>query len=82
MTPADSQIAQIEKYRRMSGDERLLVGLRLHELSCEIARDGIRAEDPGATEEQVAEPLRHRLKLAYRIGAVTTTNTWHIGQKK
>ncbi len=68
MTPFDSQIAQIEKYRRMSGNERLLVGLRLHELSCEIARERIRAMLPDATDEHIAEELGRRLKLAYQIG--------------
>ena len=67
MTPADSFNAQIEKYRRMSGHERLLVGLRLHELSCEIARAGIIAMEPEATDDEIAEELRRRLKLAYQI---------------
>ena len=68
MTPADSHNAQIDKYRRMSGHERLLVGLRLHELSCEIAREGIIAMMPEATDDEIAEELRRRLKLAYQIG--------------
>ena len=55
----------------MSGQERLLVGLRLHELSCEIAREGIKAMQPEATDEDIAEELRRRLKLAYEIGKRT-----------
>lgn len=51
----------------MSGHERLLVGLRLHELSCEIAREGIKAMKPEATDDLIAEALRQRLKLAYQI---------------
>lgn len=51
----------------MSGHERLLVGLRLHELSCEIAREGIIAMAPEATDDEIAEELRRRLKLAYQI---------------
>ncbi len=73
MTPSDVRNAQIEKYRRMSGHERMLVGLRLHELSCEIAREGIRAIKPKATGEEIAEELRRRLKLAYQIGKVTVS---------
>ena len=60
-------------YRRMSGHERLLVGLRLHELSCEIAREGIKAMQPEATDEDIAEALRRRLKLAYQIGNTTVS---------
>lgn len=68
MTPTESRKAQIEKYRRMTGQERLLVGLRLHELSCEIAREGIKAMRSDATEDEIAAELRQRLKLAYQIG--------------
>ena len=70
MNSAESDQAQIEKYRQMSGNERLKVGLRLHELSCEIARDQIRASQPNASNEEVAEELRRRIRLAYQIGEV------------
>lgn len=66
--PTDLHNAQIEKYRNMSGHDRLLVGLRLHELSCEIAREGIRAMQPKASDEDIAKELRRRLRLAYQIG--------------
>ena len=65
MTPEAALEMQIERYRQMTGDERLMIGLRLHELSCEVARDGIRAQDPGLTREQVEEKLRARIRLAY-----------------
>ena len=48
----------------MSGEQRLLIGLRLHELSCEVARDSIRALFPDASDHEVEERLRSRL-LAY-----------------
>jgi hypothetical protein len=67
MSPDIALEKQIEVYRRMSGEERLLIGLRLHELSCEVARDGIRAQFPEATPAQVEENLRQRLKLAYEL---------------
>lgn len=67
MTPADSHDAQIQKYCQMSGHERLMIGLRLHELSSEIAREAITANQPDATAEEVAAELRRRRKLAYQI---------------
>lgn len=67
MSPETALEKQIEIYRRMSGEERLLIGLRLHELSCEIARDGIRAQFPNATSAKVEEKLRERLRLAYEL---------------
>lgn len=55
---------QIEHYRKMSGEERLGLALDLHELSCEVAREGIRAQHPEADDAEVARQLRHRLELA------------------
>ncbi len=43
MTPSDYTEQQIHRYRQMSGEQRLLIALNLHEMSCEIARDGIRS---------------------------------------
>src|SRR5205807_144294 len=34
--------AQIEKYRQMTGEQRLRLALELHEFSCNVAREGIR----------------------------------------
>lgn len=67
MTPETFTQNQIEKYRQMTGEQRLLIGLRLHELSCEVARDGIRARYPDADPAFVEEKLRQRLRLAYTI---------------
>jgi len=55
---------QIERYRQMTCEERLGIALRLHELSCEMARIGIRRQHPGASEEEVDRLLRTRLELA------------------
>jgi hypothetical protein len=65
MTPEAALESQIERYRQMTGDERLQIGLRLHELSCNVARDGIRAQHPGITEAEVEEKLRERIRLTY-----------------
>ena len=50
----------------MTGEERLAIALRLHDLSCDVAREGIRRQNPGASETQVNELLRARLQLAVR----------------
>ena len=65
MTPEAALESQIERYRQMTGDERLQIGLRLHELSCDVARDGIRAQHPGIAESDVEEKLRERIRLTY-----------------
>ena len=64
MTAAAALDKQIERYRQMTGEERLAVALELHELSCEIAREGIRRTHPGADAVEVEQLLQRRLKFA------------------
>ena len=64
MSPEAATRMQIERYRQMTCEERLGIALRLHELSCEMARIGIRRQHPGASEEEVNRLLRKRLELA------------------
>ena len=64
MSPQAALDYQIERYREMSGEERLGVALDLHELSCDIAREGIRAQHPEANDAEVERLLRRRLELA------------------
>ena len=64
MTATTALDQQIERYRRMSGEERLLIALNLHELSCDVAREGIRNAHPGADAGEVEQLLRRRLELA------------------
>ena len=64
MSPQAALDFQIERYREMSGEERLAIALDLHELSCDIAREGIRAQHPDADDVQVERFLRWRLELA------------------
>ena len=51
----------------MTGEERLKVALDLHELSCEIARDGIRHQYPDANPAQVEHLLGERIALGQRL---------------
>jgi hypothetical protein len=64
MSPQAALDFQIERYRQMTGEERLAIALDLHEFSCDIAREGIRAQHPEAEEAQVERLLRWRLELA------------------
>jgi hypothetical protein len=67
MTPQAALDAQIEKYRFMTGEERLKLALDLHELSCEIARAGIRYQHPEASVDEVERLLRERITLAHSL---------------
>jgi hypothetical protein len=64
MNPNEAVRAQVLRYQQMTGEERLSVALRLHELACAIAREGIRRQHPAAAEEEVERLLRRRLQLA------------------
>lgn len=55
---------QIERYRSMTGEQRLAIALELHAMSCDIAREGIRRQHPEADAAEVERLLRHRLELA------------------
>lgn len=64
MTASRALDKQIECYRRMTGEQRLAVALELHELSCEVAREGIRRQHPRADAAEVERLLHRRLGLA------------------
>ena len=64
MTPQAALDEQIERYRRMTGEQRLAIALDLHELSCDVAREGIRRQHPKADAAEVERFLRQRLELA------------------
>ena len=64
MTPAAALAKQIERYRQMTGEQRLKIALDLHEMSCNIARAGIRRQHPEANATEVERFLHARLKLA------------------
>jgi hypothetical protein len=68
MSPDEALEQQLKRYRQMTGEERVIVALRLHELSCELAREGIRRQHPAATPLEVERLLRERLALAVSSG--------------
>jgi len=62
MSPKRALNEQIERYRRMTGEQRLAIALELHELACNVAREGIRHQNPDADESEVERLLRQRLE--------------------
>lgn len=64
VTAATALDKQINRYRQMTGEQRLTVALELHELSCEVAREGIRRANPAADPGEVERLLQRRLELA------------------
>ena len=66
MKPEDALQEQIRRYQQMTGEQRLALALELHELSCNVAREGIRHQNPRADEAEIERKLRQRLLLAWR----------------
>jgi len=64
MTAETASKKQIERYRQMTGEQRLAIALELHEMSCNIAREGIRRQNPNADASEVERLLRRRIELA------------------
>ncbi len=63
MNPHAALDEQIAMYRRMTGEQRLGIALSLHELACDVAREGIRSRRPNADDAEVERQLRSRLAL-------------------
>ena len=64
MTATAALDKQIASYRNMTGEQRLAVALELHQLSCDVAREGIRRANPGADAGRVELLLQRRLELS------------------
>jgi len=58
---------RVLRARLMSPEEKILAGPQLFDYACRIARDGIRDQNPGATDEQVETILLQRLALRQRL---------------
>jgi hypothetical protein len=67
MFPEAALNSQISRYRKMTGEQRLAIALDLHELACDVAREGIRRQHPQADEETVERLLRQRLELTRQM---------------
>lgn len=65
MTATAALDEQIRRYRQMTGEQRLKIALDLHEMSCNVAREGIRRQHPEANATEVEQLLRARLKLLH-----------------
>ncbi len=66
MTPQAALEKQIALYRQMTGEQRLAIALELHDLACNLAREGIRHQHPGASPAEVERHLRRRIELTRR----------------
>ena len=64
MDPELAVKRQIERYRAMTGEQRLRIAFDLHEFACDVAREGIRHQFPEDTADDVERYLRRRIELS------------------
>lgn len=64
MNQQEAAERQLAAYRRMTPEQRLEIALSLHELSCDLAREGIRWQHPLASAEEVEQLLKQRIAVA------------------
>ena len=74
-TISDIDQLQLEAYRRMTGEERLRIGLGLYEASVGIAREAIHGQFPNADDATIEEPLRQRIRVGYAIESMSKTTS-------
>lgn len=58
--------AKIEQARRMRPAQRFYAGAELFEWACDIARSGIRFQNPDASNEEISRMLAERIELGRR----------------
>jgi hypothetical protein len=59
--------AKVEQARAMAPEDKLLAGPRLFDQACRIMADGIRDENPGASEDDVRRILAQRIAIWRKI---------------
>lgn len=64
-------LAKVRQARMMSGEERMLAGIRLFSGVCDRMKEGIRDERPAAADDEV-----HRL-LLQRLARLRKLDTLH-----
>ena len=61
---------EVMEARRMSLEEKLLLGERLFRWACEITLAGIRHQNPGVSEAECQRILRERIELGKKLGTL------------
>lgn len=67
MNAIDEFQEALEQARKMTPAERFSAGADLFDYACDIARSGIRNQNPGASEAEVLRILKERLEFARRL---------------
>jgi hypothetical protein len=55
---------QLDRYRQMTGEQRLAIALQMHEFACDIAREGLRRQFPRESSDQHEQRLKDRIRAS------------------
>jgi hypothetical protein len=58
---------RVSQAAKVSGEHRILIGLRHSDLSMQVVEDGIRNQNPQANAEEVRQLLTARIELMRRM---------------
>jgi hypothetical protein len=58
---------QMNRYRQMSGEERLRIGLGLFESAVDVAREAVRHQFPNADKRTIEYEVQRRIRIGYEI---------------
>ena len=56
--------------RRISPEDKLILGERLFRWACAVTLEGIRFQNPNATDEECQRLLRGRIELGKKLGTL------------
>jgi hypothetical protein len=61
---------EVLEARSMAAEQKLILGERLFRWACAITLEGIRNQNPGATEAECQRMLRERVDLGKKLGTL------------
>lgn len=58
---------KVLRARRRAPESKLIDGPEIFEYACEVARAGIRAQNPVATDDEIERLLRRRIRIGEQL---------------
>lgn len=58
---------QIQRYRQMTGEQRLRIGLGLFETAVNVAREAVRRQLPNENEQTIEREVQKRIRIGYEL---------------
>jgi len=62
MRLTEAEEKYLEVIRKMSGEQRLKIGVELHEMAKEFVKASIREENPFLSDQELEERVKDRMK--------------------